>query len=101
MSWCEDGAEENVPSSTDSFTCSQLNHIILTNNCGESLDQPGVAAYRGPHRFKEAAMAKTVAFPIAPWVHFGDPRALLAGLFIVLGLALQLLRVRSSEPAPR
>ncbi len=58
-------------------------------------------AFRGPHRFKEAAMAKTVAFPIAPWVHFGDPRALLAGLFVVLGLALQLWRVRSSEPPPR
>lgn len=42
----------------------------------------------GPHEYKLAAMTKTIAFPIDPWFHMGDPRLLLALLFLVLGLAL-------------
>ena len=41
-------------------------------------------AFAGAHDFKIAAMAKTIAFPIDPWFHLGDPRLLLA---LLLGLA--------------
>jgi len=42
------------------------------------------------HSFKIAAMQKTIAFPLDPWFHPGDPRLLLGMLFVVLGLLLQL-----------
>lgn len=42
----------------------------------------------GSHEFKIAAMAKTIAFPIDPWLQLGDPRLLLA---LVLGLIGSLL----------
>ena len=42
------------------------------------------------HSFKVAAVEKTIAFPIDPWFYPGDPRLLLALVFIVLGLAIQL-----------
>lgn len=68
----------------------------------ESWDQGGLVRYRsrrdllemvstlresGIHAFKEAAMEKTIAYPLDPWFHAGDPRMLLAGLCLVLGLA--------------
>ena len=34
--------------------------------------------FQGSHEFKVAAMNKTIAFPIDPWFHLGDPRILLA-----------------------
>ncbi len=43
-------------------------------------------AFAGPHAFKIAAMAKTIAFPIDPWRHAGDPRVLLALVFAIIGL---------------
>ena len=42
------------------------------------------------HRFKVAAMEKTIAFPLDPWFQAGDPRLLLALVFAVAGLAWQL-----------
>ena len=42
------------------------------------------------HAFKVAAVEKTIAFPIDPWFHAGDPRFLLAMIFILLGLTAQL-----------
>ena len=42
------------------------------------------------HSFKVAAVEKTIAFPIDPWFYPGDPRFLLALIFILLGLASQL-----------
>ncbi len=42
------------------------------------------------HAFKVAAVEKTIAFPIDPWFHPGDPRLLLAMIFIPLGLTAQL-----------
>ncbi|MDG2305669.1 MAG: hypothetical protein P8R42_13705 [Candidatus Binatia bacterium] len=42
------------------------------------------------HSFKVAALEKTIAFPLDPWYQAGDPRLLLALVFIVVGLALQL-----------
>jgi hypothetical protein len=45
-------------------------------------------AFQGAHEFKVAAMAKTIAFPIDPWFHLGDPRILLALLLALIGCAL-------------
>lgn len=43
-------------------------------------------AFHGPHEFKIAAMSKTIAFPIDPWIHGGDPRLVLGLAFAVVGL---------------
>jgi hypothetical protein len=45
-------------------------------------------SFQGPHEFKIAAMAKTVAFPADPWLSAGDPRLLLALVFAIVGLLL-------------
>ncbi len=50
-------------------------------------------AFSGSHEFKVAAMAKTIAFPIDPWWHLGDPRLILA---LLLGLVASLLSWRFS-----
>ncbi|MFP6796377.1 MAG: hypothetical protein VB933_04840 [Pseudomonadales bacterium] len=42
--------------------------------------------FKGSHDFKIAAMHKTVAFPVAGGFSYADPRWLLAGVFLVLGL---------------
>jgi hypothetical protein len=42
------------------------------------------------HSFKVAAVEKTIAFPLDPWHQAGDPRLLLALIFIALGLTAQL-----------
>ena len=43
--------------------------------------------FAGRHEFKIAAMRKTIAFPIDPWFHFGDPRLLLALALGLIGCA--------------
>lgn len=48
-------------------------------------------AFRGSHEFKIAAINKTIAFPIDPWFHLGDPRLLLALIFLVIGLSVSVL----------
>jgi hypothetical protein len=45
-------------------------------------------AFAGSHEFKVAAMRKTIAFPIDPWLQLGDPRVLLAFLLGLIGCAL-------------
>ena len=42
-------------------------------------------AFDPAHKFKVAALSKTIAFPIDPWFHFGDPRLVLALLFGLIG----------------
>jgi len=42
------------------------------------------------HDYKIAAMEKTIAFPVDPWFQLGDPRLLLALVFLVIGLSVQL-----------
>jgi len=42
--------------------------------------------FKGSHDFKIAAMKKTVAFPVSGGFSYADPRLLLAGVFLVLGL---------------
>jgi hypothetical protein len=45
-------------------------------------------AFAGSHEFKVAAMRKTIAFPIDPWVQLGDPRVVLGLLFGLIGCGL-------------
>jgi hypothetical protein len=53
----------------------------------------------GVHEFKLAAMEKTIAFPLDPWFHLGDPRLLLGLLLMCVGLASQLrASARGSRP---
>lgn len=52
-------------------------------------------AFQGSHAFKVAAMRKTIAFPLDPWIQLGDPRLLLGLVLALLGCALSwLLSVR-------
>lgn len=50
------------------------------------LEIAGNPDFQGPHAFKITAMAKTIAFPGDPWLSAGDPRLILALLFIIVGL---------------
>ena len=45
-------------------------------------------AFAGSHEFKVAAMRKTIAFPIDPWLQLGDPRLVLALFLALIGCAL-------------
>ncbi|NRA04196.1 MAG: hypothetical protein HRU00_16510 [Myxococcales bacterium] len=45
-------------------------------------------AFAGSHEFKVAAMRKTIAFPIDPWIQLGDPRVVLALLLGLIGNGL-------------
>ena len=56
--------------------------------------------FEGPHEFKIAAIVKTVAFPIDPWFQLGDPRLVLALIFLVVILLLQMLRMRKVASSP-
>ena len=51
------------------------------------------------HRFKIAAMEKTIAFPVDPFISPADPRFLLALILLVIGLALALHRARTRAKA--
>jgi hypothetical protein len=53
----------------------------------------------GIHDFKVAAMEKTIAFPVDPWFHLGDPRLVLGLVLAVIGLAAH-LRWASARAAP-
>ena len=57
----------------------------------EIASNPG---FQGPHEFKEAAMAKTIAFPLDPWFQLGDPRLVLALLLLALGFGASLVAAR-------
>ena len=50
------------------------------------------------HAFKVAAVEKTIAFPLDPWFQLGDPRILLALIFVIFGLLLQLRHNARSRP---
>jgi hypothetical protein len=41
------------------------------------------------HGYKIAALEKTIAYPLDPWFHLGDPRLVLALVLGVIGFALQ------------
>jgi hypothetical protein len=52
----------------------------------------GNSEFQGSHEFKIAAMAKTIAFPLDPWLSLGDPRLLFALILGVIGLGLSKVR---------
>jgi hypothetical protein len=54
----------------------------------DMLEIAGNPDFQGPHEFKIAAMAKTIAFPADPWMSMGDPRFILALIFTIAGLLL-------------
>jgi hypothetical protein len=47
-------------------------------------------AFADAHPFKTAAMAKTIAIPVEPFIQLGSPRWLAAGALLTLGALLQL-----------
>jgi hypothetical protein len=49
------------------------------------------------HDFKIAAIEKTIAYPLDPWFQLGDPRLVLALLFIIVGLVSQVMHGRSTR----
>lgn len=53
------------------------------------------------HAFKQAAIEKTIAFPIDPFFYAGDPRLLLALLLAIAALSLQLRGARRASHADR
>ena len=44
----------------------------------------------GKHEFKVAALDKTIAYPVEPFLYLSDPRMMLVFILIILGLVLQL-----------
>jgi hypothetical protein len=46
-------------------------------------------AFADAHKYKTAAMAQTIAIPLEPFLQLGNPRWLVAGALVTLGLALQ------------
>lgn len=52
------------------------------------------------HDFKVAAMEKTIAYPLDPFFHAGDPRLILAFVLVILGLLLQLWSGRRAQAGP-
>lgn len=55
------------------------------------LDIAANPAFAGRHEFKVAAMVKTIAFPVDPFVYLGDPRLVLALLLVLIGCGLSWL----------
>jgi hypothetical protein len=73
--------------------------VIRYRSRRDVLEQAVRAVGQDIHRFKIAAMEKTIAFPIDPWFSTGDPRFLLALVLLVIGLALELRSARARAPA--
>lgn len=63
----------------------------------DMLDIATNPAFAGSHAFKVAAMRKTIAFPIDPWIQLGDPRLVLA---LLLGLIGSVLSWREATRRP-
>ena len=55
--------------------------IVRYRSRRDLMEQVTAVGPTGIHEFKIAAMEKTIAFPLDPWFHLGDPR-------LVLGLVL-------------
>ena len=68
--------------------------LIRYRSRRDLLEQAVFASTLDIHRFKLAAMTKTIAFPIDPWFQLGDPRLLLGLALGVLGQGAQLLLAR-------
>ena len=64
------------------------------------MEQVVHAAGADIHDFKIAAMAKTIAFPVDPWFHLGDPRLVLGLFLAVVGLAFHLRHALARARVP-
>jgi hypothetical protein len=56
-------------------------------------------AFADAHEFKKAAMRKTIAFPIDPWIQLGDPRLVLGLFFLAIGFGLSWNEARRVRPS--
>lgn len=65
------------------------------------MEQAVYASGLAIHEFKVAAMHKTIAHPLDPWWHLGDPRLLLALVLIIVGLVPRLRGAGSREMKPK
>ena len=52
------------------------------------------AAGEDIHSYKIAGMNKTIAFPLDPWFQLGDPRLVLALILLIVGLLLDVRRLK-------
>jgi hypothetical protein len=52
------------------------------------------------HRYKLAAIEKTIAFPLDPWSQLGDPRFVLALVLTIVGLTASRTAPRRRERSP-
>ena len=48
------------------------------------------------HNYNVAGMEKTIAYPLDPSFYLGDPRLVFSLAFLVIGLALEVRRLRRS-----
>lgn len=62
----------------------------------EQVEAIAAADAAGIHDFKIAAIEKTIAYPLDPWFHLGDPRLVLGLVLLVFGLAWQCFSNRSA-----
>jgi hypothetical protein len=63
--------------------------IVRYRSRRDLMEQVTAMSGIGIHEFKKAAMLKTIAYPLDPWFHLGDPRILMALVVLSVGLALQ------------
>jgi hypothetical protein len=64
--------------------------LVRYHSRRDLMEQALFASTLDIHDYKIAAMEKTIAFPVDPWFQLGDPRLLLALVFLVIGLGVQL-----------
>ena len=62
----------------------------------DMLDIATNPAFRANHRYKIAALDKTIAYPIEPLINLGEPRFLVALILLVIALGSKLAIVRKS-----
>jgi len=73
--------------------------IVRYRSRRDLMEQATAVGPTGIHEFKIAAMEKTIAFPLDPWFHLGDPRLVLALVLSNVGLAWHLRCARRASPA--
>lgn len=70
--------------------------IVRYRSRRDLMEQATAVGPTGIHDFKIAAMEKTIAFPLDPWLQLGDPRLILALVLSNIGLAWHLRCARRS-----
>ena len=88
----------DVPKGTGARLLSDFDGQITIRDGERELD---IRVATAPTVYGEMAVLrildKTFAFPGDPWFHFGDPRLLLALVFLVVGFAVSWLGARASR----